>query len=451
MRLFYSFLVLAALVLVTFLVWGEGFMQWFTGDAAVLWIRNQGARGWLAVIGLLMSDLVLPLPATAIMSAAGYLYGTLAGGLISVAGSFCAGMLGYGLCRCLGRNIAARLAGEEALAKNESLFHRWGPMLVAGSRWVPILPEVISCLAGLVRMPLPIFAWSLACGSIPLGFAYAWIGATGQAHPGLAIGLSVLLPVVLWMIVHPWLKRESAEADAEVAAMPRFHHVRHFIRRRFAADHHLGLHLTIGLVVICGLTWGFAELAETIREEGHLVAIDLSTSEWMHRQATPALTRTAVFVTFLGSGEFLTVVCLGIAVWLWRKRARLALLALVLMMGGGALLMNFLKLIYQRGRPLPLQPLDPFKGYSFPSGHVMCSALFAASVLYIVAVTIPHRRRHRLHVPLAILFVIVIALTRIYLGAHFVSDTMAATAAGTAWAFCCITAVETLRKRPRQE
>ena len=209
MRLLTTSIILAVVLCIPFFIWGDQFMQWFTGDAAIQWIRGWGAWGWLAVIGLLVSDLFLPIPATPVMSAAGYLYGTLIGGLVSAAGSFAAGMAGYGLCRAFGRNIALRLAGEKELEEHHTLFQRSGPWLVAASRWLPLLPEVISCLAGLTRMPLRVFAVSLACGAVPMGFVFAAIGAAGQDNPKLALALSVLVPPVLWLAVRPFLRKRS--------------------------------------------------------------------------------------------------------------------------------------------------------------------------------------------------------------------------------------------------
>ena len=209
MRLLVTSIILAVVLCLPFLIWGDQFMQWFTGDAALAWIRGWGAWGWLAVIGLLVSDLFLPIPATPVMSAAGYLYGTLVGGMVSAVGSFAAGMAGYGLCRTFGRSIAVRLAGEKEMAEHHTLFQRSGPWLVAASRWMPLLPEVVSCLAGITRMPLRIFVVSLACGSIPMGFVYAAIGAAGQDNPKLAIGLSVFVPPVLWLAVRPWLRKRN--------------------------------------------------------------------------------------------------------------------------------------------------------------------------------------------------------------------------------------------------
>ena len=212
MRLLTTSIIFAIVLCLPFLIWGDQFMQWFTGDAAIQWIRGWGAWGWLAVIGLLMSDLFLPIPATPVMSAAGFLYGTWIGGLVSSVGSVAAGLLGYWLCRGFGRGLALRLTGEKELAENETLFRRSGPWIVAASRWLPLLPAVISCLAGLTRMPARTFTLALICGSVPMSFVYAAIGAAGQENPKLAIGLSVLVPPVLWVVVRLFTRRKSGGA-----------------------------------------------------------------------------------------------------------------------------------------------------------------------------------------------------------------------------------------------
>ncbi len=209
MRLLTTSIILAVVLCLPFFIWGDQFMQQFSGVAAVEWIRGWGAWGWLAVIGLLVSDLFLPIPATPVMAAAGYLYGPLIGGLLSAAGSFLAGLAGYGLCRAFGRGIAVRLAGERELEQHHTVFQRSGPWIVAASRWLPLLPEVVSCLAGLTRMPLRVFALSLACGAIPMGFVFAAIGATGQDNPKLALVLNIVVPPPLWLAIHLILRRRN--------------------------------------------------------------------------------------------------------------------------------------------------------------------------------------------------------------------------------------------------
>ena len=210
MRLFWIFLLLAGLVLVPFAIWGEDFDALFSREAAVGWLRSYGKWGWLAGIGLLMSDIVLPVPGTAVISALGYVYGIWIGGLLGAAGSMLSGLLAYGLCRRLGHRAAAFIAGEHDLEIGERLFRGpAGGFIVALSRWLPVMPEVVSCLAGLARMPFGRFCAALGCGSLPLGFGFAAIGAAGHGSPALAVGLSAVIPAILWIVVKPLLSRHA--------------------------------------------------------------------------------------------------------------------------------------------------------------------------------------------------------------------------------------------------
>lgn len=208
-RFLWSALALGFAFCTPFLIWGNAFSGWFTGEGAITWIRSWGAWGWLAVLALLMSDLILPIPATPVMSATGYIYGPWVGGMISAMGSFLAGMLGYLLCRSFGEKPVAWLLKSDERARHAAVFPQLGPWLVAASRWLPLFPEVVSCMAGLTRMPWRIFALALACGSIPLGFTYAAIGASGRQFPRLALALSILLPLALWGVAQLFLRRQK--------------------------------------------------------------------------------------------------------------------------------------------------------------------------------------------------------------------------------------------------
>jgi 1-hydroxy-2-methyl-2-(E)-butenyl 4-diphosphate synthase len=86
------------------------------------------------------------------------------------------------------------------------LFEKHGGWLVALSRSLPVLPEAIACLAGLVRMPWRPFLISLVCGTLPLGFAFAAIGALGVSSPTMALVLSAVVPVGLWLLARRMLK-----------------------------------------------------------------------------------------------------------------------------------------------------------------------------------------------------------------------------------------------------
>lgn len=213
MRLIFLLIVLVAVVLIPFFIWGDTLMAFFSWEHSLEWLRGYGTWAWAIAIVLLIADLFLPLPATIIMSALGYIYGPLVGGLISAAGSFASGVLAYWLCRMLGENAATWVLGKNDYERGKKISARVGGWVVALSRWLPVFPEVIACMAGLTRMPAKNFYLALACGSLPLGFIYAIIGNSGIENPALAIGLSACLPPVIWFVVSRVLRSSLKESE----------------------------------------------------------------------------------------------------------------------------------------------------------------------------------------------------------------------------------------------
>ena len=149
MKLFGIFFALAIVLMLPFLFWGDHFQARFSVGGAAEWIESFGVWGWAAAITLLVLDIVLPVPATAVMSALGFLYGAVVGGLIGGIGSTLSGLTAYGFSRALGREAAERIAGKRDLERGEKLFSSAGGLMVAASRWLPLFPEVITCMAGL--------------------------------------------------------------------------------------------------------------------------------------------------------------------------------------------------------------------------------------------------------------------------------------------------------------
>ncbi len=215
MRLTLLFLILAVLFMIPFIIWGGRFEDWLSAEGAEAWLRGYGAWAWAAGIGLLALDIVLPIPGTVVMSALGIVYDPFWGGVLSTLGSVLSGLIAYGACRRFGHRAAERLAGKEALTRAEHLFSGGaGGWTVALSRWLPLMPEVVSCMAGLAHMRFGTFLLALVCGSAPLGFAFAAVGAASRDSIGLALALSALLPVALWGLA-AWIWRRAGPTSPD--------------------------------------------------------------------------------------------------------------------------------------------------------------------------------------------------------------------------------------------
>ena len=209
MRILLTGLLASAIMIGSFLLWGGEFELLFSENGVP---KTLGPSGWLLVVGLLMLDVFLPVPATAALAALGMTYGPWLGGLYGCLGTFLAGALGYGLCRLANDRIACFLVGDLGMTMGKRFITRSGPWAIALSRWTILLPELLSCFAGLVRMPAKTYFAALLCGVIPMSFAYAWLGSTetAQENPLLALGLSAAVPVLLWAAVSRCFRRTDA-------------------------------------------------------------------------------------------------------------------------------------------------------------------------------------------------------------------------------------------------
>ncbi len=216
MRLMLVILGLVALMLVPVLVLDDEIDSLFTGEGGIRLLQSYGDWAWAAGIFLIVSDLVLPVPSTAVISALGMIYGTWLGGLIGGIGSTAAGLIAYGGCRLLGNRVFHFLVGDTNLVKLGRFFDRFGLAAIALSRWMPILPDALACLAGAARMRFAPFVAALACGSFAMGFAFAFLGDAYLDRPVLGLVISALIPIAIWPILHIMLRTPKTVVHDEI-------------------------------------------------------------------------------------------------------------------------------------------------------------------------------------------------------------------------------------------
>jgi undecaprenyl-diphosphatase len=226
----------------------------------------------------------------------------------------------------------------------------------------------------------------------------------------------------------------------------RFERPLRFLQARLSPEGYLGLHLTIGLLVIVATGWWFADIAEDMSRNAATRALDFSITSWFLVHATPLRTAISRVVTFFGSVGFVTFASVLTGVVLAVRRSFYRLLALVLAVGGGALLNIALKHLFHRQRPVLENPLVTLSSYGFPSGHTMGATIFYGMLALIVTYSMRSWSCRVLTGWLAALVIALIGASRIYLGAHYFTDVIGAVAVGLAWLAFCWTGVETLRR-----
>jgi undecaprenyl-diphosphatase len=142
-----------------------------------------------------------------------------------------------------------------------------------------------------------------------------------------------------------------------------------------------------------------------------------------------------------------TLLCGIFCLVLARKREYYWLLSTVLTVGGGLLVNLALKHAYERARPHFDDPFVSLDTFSFPSGHTAGAvAFYGVLAAFLVSRTYDKRLR-ALIVAGAIAAVVLVAFSRMYLGAHYLSDVVAAACSSTAWLVLCLHTVHGVVRR----
>ncbi len=173
----------------------------------------------------------------------------------------------------------------------------------------------------------------------------------------------------------------------------------------------------------------FAELADEVRERETLL-FDSAILHWVHTTvSSPVMDRIVVTITDFGYVWWvggLTII--GLLILLYYKQRRNALI-LALGVAGSAIINIILKLIFQRDRPQLWERIVVENSASFPSGHAMASASLA---LCAIVIFWPTRWRYPVLIS-GIIYMFVIAFTRLYLGVHYPTDIIAGWLMAIAW------------------
>jgi len=221
---------------------------------------------------------------------------------------------------------------------------------------------------------------------------------------------------------------------------------------------HTGLHwsppayLTVQLVLSLGATIAglalFALLADAVTDQEAITSLDLRFDNNLHAHASPLGVTIAKAVSFIGGPTAMAALMVVGAIYLLVRREKLLLYGwLVAFIGGGALDWA-LKTIFQRDRPSFPNPFVHVLGYSFPSGHSMGSLIGYGMLAYLVAHSVRRRGIDIVVAACAGVVVLAIGFSRLYLGAHYLSDVLAGFAAGIVWLAANIIALEASAPRP---
>jgi membrane-associated phospholipid phosphatase len=194
----------------------------------------------------------------------------------------------------------------------------------------------------------------------------------------------------------------------------------------------------------------FIALALDLRLHGPVTRADVPVSHWFALHALPSATRLALAISALHSTLALTVFAAAAAGVLALQRQSQWVPLLVATVPGGLVLNGLVKLAFHRPRPVVEHPLVTLSTFSFPSGHAVGATVCWGFALVLWFAVEGRVARRAAGCVVAFTLVLLTALSRVYLGAHYPADVLAGIAEGTLWVLLCCWVVGVLDRRRRR-
>ncbi len=399
----------------------------------------------LLIIGLFV-------PSTAVLVGAGILVGTGHLGfwpvfIATAIGAIIGDQVSYWAGRLFGERLKTLWPLNrypQLVARGEDFVRQHGGKSIAIGRFVPGVKSVVPGIVGMFNMN----QWFFVFVNVTSGTFWA----IAHIAPGILIGqglafagelsgrlLVVLLVLLVLITLAGYLIRLMA-----AGASPYLNHLlgrlSSWARRRkgrswqrfaraISPDNPRSVLIVLFAAVIVTCLIAAADLALQAASGNAVSNADISMFNLMREMRNAPADEIMIVITMLGDGLVITVLALTIVAWLtWRKAYRAAIAAAIAIVAG-KLFVPVMKFGIQRPRPLEL-PYGGPEFFSFPSGH----ATMAAVVFGVLAVLVSHSmgRWGRAAVyAICGSIITAIAYSRVYLGAHWLSDVLAGLLFGT--------------------
>ncbi len=442
--------------------------------------RILGLQGWAAVA------VVFLLPALESSAFVGFVFpgeiGVLLGGVLAsqhkvglaavlaagIAGAIVGDSVGYEVGKRWGRRLLhgsiGRFLKTDHLDRAERYLQRRGGKAVFFGRFTAALRVLIPGLAGMSGLPYGRFlAYNATGGAIwATGFVLAGYVAGDSwrdvEHIAGRAGVVLLLLAVLagavvlgarWVAGHQDRFRAvvAAQLDRPVVAALRARYRREigFLGRRFQPGGAFGLVFTASLVALVATGWALGTVVQDVVGGRGSARFDRPVLEWFARHREPWLTTAMWIVTALGSAGVLLPLGLAVGGWYWWRRGQpRSFILLAAAYGGSELLSETVRALTRRARPPARLAAGHFDGFAFPSGHATHSVAVYGMLAVVLAAGMPRWPRKVAVWAGAVSIATAVGVTRLYLGAHWLTDVLGGWALGSLWLFLVVVASQAI-------
>jgi membrane-associated phospholipid phosphatase len=201
---------------------------------------------------------------------------------------------------------------------------------------------------------------------------------------------------------------------------------------------------TVGLATCLLIVFVLSQLIDEVLDR-EAFAFDTTLLLWVHQFSNPILDRVMLTITELGNPRVVVpVAAMALAIlWLQHYKQEAKIFAIACL--GGAILNTGMKVAFSKSRPELWHRLITETSFSFPSGHALGSVVLYGFLAYLLSIHYP--QYSRIIYTLAGVAIIVIGLSRLYLGVHWPSDVLAGYGIGFLWLRVCILMLQLQKMR----
>lgn len=180
------------------------------------------------------------------------------------------------------------------------------------------------------------------------------------------------------------------------------------------------------------------------------LAVDLIGLEWANQEHSDTLNKIMYLISKSATVAILLVTIFFTIFFYLRKRWWDLGFYLFTLIGGGVFNI-ILKLIIRRPRPEGQQFYDiilfQVESFSFPSGHTMRATVLILLIIYFAFALLKDMNHKIICTTFSISYILIMAMSRVFLKKHFVTDVFGAFFGGLAWVFLCVFIYNWLRNK----
>lgn len=337
------------------------------------------------------------------------------------------------------------------LKNGEIFFQRHGGKSVLFGRFVGPVRPVIPVVAGMLGMGplhfsvinvLSAMGWALVyiLPGVFFGTSLAMAGAVSTRLAGLIFLILATSWIIVWLgrklvllVGHRgpmWLAALKHWAADDTAAYGVVLPVKRFLSYLFLRQQGEGLFLGFLVLALFAAGWGFLGIMEDILTKDSLVLADQAVYHFFQALRTPWMDRIFVGVTEFGD-SFVNICLSGavLLVLLGKRCYRSAVFWATTILGGLAGIQLLKWLIHS---PRPVAIYHGASAFGFPSGHTTMSVILYGFLAILIARSFSSTLRWGLFV-VVFLISFIMAISRLYLGVHWLSDVLGGFFIGTSW------------------